>query len=105
MDCSYVIAFSRQNDWTSKRHYKALDITANQCIIPSVGIFKEFDCKVMFYRQPGIKEKLPGAIYAADMAQRVLKVMPFMNFHRPLSDIVHFYRLLALFRIVNSAIS
>ena len=46
MDCNYVIAFSRQNDWTSKCHYKALDVTINQRIIPSVGIFKEFDCKV-----------------------------------------------------------
>ena len=46
MDRSYVIAFSRQNDWTSKCHYKALDVTVNQRIIPSVGIFKEFDCKV-----------------------------------------------------------
>ena len=46
MDCSYVIAFSRQNDWTSKRHYKALYVTVNQRIIPSVGIFKEFDRKV-----------------------------------------------------------
>ena len=25
MDCSYVAAFFRQNNWTSKRHYKALD--------------------------------------------------------------------------------
>ena len=47
MDCSYVIAFSRQNDWTSKRHYKALDVTVNQRIILLVGIFKEFDCKVI----------------------------------------------------------
>ena len=47
MDCSYFIAFSRQNDWTSKRHYKALDVTANQRIIPSVGILKEFNCKVI----------------------------------------------------------
>ena len=47
MDCSYVIAFSRQNDWTLKRRYKALDVTANQCIIHSVGMFKEFDCKVI----------------------------------------------------------
>ena len=39
-------SFSRQNDWTSKCHYKALDVTVNQRIIPSVGIFKEFDCKV-----------------------------------------------------------
>ena len=46
MDYSYVIAFSRQNDWRSKRHYKALDVTVNQRIIPSVGIFKEIDCKV-----------------------------------------------------------
>ena len=46
MDCSYVLAFSRQNDWTSKCHYKALDVTVNQRKIPSVGIFKEFDCKV-----------------------------------------------------------
>ena len=30
------------------------------------------------------------------MAQRVLKVTPFVNFYRSLSDIVHFYRLLAL---------
>ena len=30
----YVIAFSRQNDWTSKCHYKALDVTVNQRIIP-----------------------------------------------------------------------
>ena len=43
--------------------------------------------------QPGLKEKLPVAIYVAYMAQRVLKVTPFVNFHRPLSDIVHFYRL------------
>ena len=49
MDCSYVIAFSRQNDWTSKRHYKALDVTINQCIIPSVSIFKQFDCKVILF--------------------------------------------------------
>ena len=47
MDCSYVIAFSRQNDWTSKRHYKALDVDANQCLILSRGMFKEFDCKVI----------------------------------------------------------
>ena len=47
MDCSYVIAFSRQNDWTTKRNYKALAIAVNQCIIPKVGIFKEFDCKVI----------------------------------------------------------
>ena len=47
MDCSYVIAFSRQNDWTSKYHYKTLDVTVNQRIIPSEGIFKEFDCKVI----------------------------------------------------------
>ena len=47
MDCSYVISFSRQNDWTSKRHYKALDVTVNQRLISSVGIFKEFDCKVI----------------------------------------------------------
>ena len=40
------IAFSRQNDWTSKRHYKALDVIVNQQIIPSVAIFKQFDCKV-----------------------------------------------------------
>ena len=46
MDCSYVIAFSHQNDWTSKCHYKALDVTVNQRIIPSVGIFKEFGGKV-----------------------------------------------------------
>ena len=47
MDCSYVIAFSRQNDWTSKRHYKALEVTVNQRIILSVGIFKEFECIVI----------------------------------------------------------
>ena len=40
-------SFFRQNDWTSKHHYKALDVTVNQRIIPSVGIFKEFDCKVI----------------------------------------------------------
>ena len=28
MDCNYVIAFSRQNDWTSKCHYQALGVTA-----------------------------------------------------------------------------
>ena len=49
MDCSYVIAFSCQNDWTSKRLYKALDVTVNQRIIPSVGIVKEFDCKVILF--------------------------------------------------------
>ena len=43
---SYVIAFFRQNDWTSKCHYKALDVTVNQRVIPPVGIFKDFDCKV-----------------------------------------------------------
>ena len=42
MDCSYVIAFSCQNDWTSKRHYNALDVTVNQRIILSVGIFNPF---------------------------------------------------------------
>ena len=47
MDCSYVIAFSCQNDWTSKRHYKALDVTVNQRIILSVSIFKEFDRQVI----------------------------------------------------------
>ena len=46
MDCSYVIAFSCQNDSMSKCHYKALDVTVNQRIIPSVGIFKELGCKV-----------------------------------------------------------
>ena len=30
---------------------------------------------------------------------------PFVNSHRPLPDIVHFYRVLALVHIVNSAIS
>ena len=46
MDCSYVIAFFRQKDWTSKRHYKALDVTVNQCLVPSGDIFKEFDFEV-----------------------------------------------------------
>ena len=46
MDCSNVIAFFRQNDWMSNCLYKALNVTVNQRIIPSVGIFKEFDCKV-----------------------------------------------------------
>ena len=45
-DCSYDIAFPRQNDWTSKRHYKALDVTVSLCSISSVSIFKEIDCKV-----------------------------------------------------------
>ena len=49
MDCGYVIAFSCRIDWTSKRHYKALDVTVNYCLIPSVGIFKQFDCKVMAF--------------------------------------------------------
>ena len=43
MICSYVIAFSHQNYWTSKHHDKALDVIANQCLILAVGIFKEFD--------------------------------------------------------------
>ena len=43
--CRYVIAFSRQNDWISKRHCKAFNITVNKCLIPSVGIFR-VDCKV-----------------------------------------------------------
>ena len=46
MDCSYVRAFFRQNDWTSKYYYKAMNVTVNQCLIPSVDIFQEFDCKV-----------------------------------------------------------
>ena len=46
MDYSYVIAFYRQNAWTSKRHHNALDVTVNRSIIRSVIIFKEFDCKV-----------------------------------------------------------
>ena len=33
-DCSYVIAFSRQNRRTSKCHYKALDVTVDQRLIP-----------------------------------------------------------------------
>ena len=45
MDCSYVVAFSNQNDWTSKRHYKVLDVTVNQCLSPNVHIFEQFDCK------------------------------------------------------------
>ena len=45
MDCSDIIAFSHQNDWMSKHRYKALDVTVNQCLIPSVGIL-QFDCKV-----------------------------------------------------------
>ena len=40
-------SFFCQNDWTSKRDYKTLDVTINHCIIPSVGLFKEFDCKVL----------------------------------------------------------
>ena len=40
-DCSYITAFSRHNDWTWKRHYKALDITVNQSLIPAVDIFKK----------------------------------------------------------------
>ena len=46
MDCSYAVVFSHQNDWTSKRYYKALDFTVNQCLTPSLGIFEECDCKV-----------------------------------------------------------
>ena len=46
MDWSYVIVFPRQNDWTSKCHYKASNLTVNQCLILSVGVFKEFECKV-----------------------------------------------------------
>ena len=34
----------RHSFFPPKRHYKALDVTVNQRIIPSVGIFKEFDC-------------------------------------------------------------
>ena len=34
----------RHNFFPPKRDYKALDVTVNQRIIPSVGIFKEFDC-------------------------------------------------------------
>ena len=36
-------SFPRKNDWTSKCHYKASNLTANQCLIPSVGVFKEFE--------------------------------------------------------------
>ena len=46
MDWSYVIVFPRQNDWTSKCHYKASNLTVNQCLILSVCVFKEFECKV-----------------------------------------------------------
>ena len=49
MDCSDVIAFSRQNNWTSKRHYKALDVTVNQSLIPSMSMFKQFDFKVIAF--------------------------------------------------------
>ena len=45
MDCSYVVAFSNQNDWTPKRHYKVLNVTVNQCLSAKVHIFEEFDCK------------------------------------------------------------
>ena len=39
-------SFSRQNHWTSKYHYKALDVIVNQRLNSSVSVFKEFDCKV-----------------------------------------------------------
>ena len=39
-------SFPRQNDWTSKCHYKASNLTVNQCLILSVCVFKEFECKV-----------------------------------------------------------
>ena len=39
-------SFPHQNDMTSKSHYKASNLAVNQCLIPSVRIFKEFECKV-----------------------------------------------------------
>ena len=36
--------FPRQNDWTSKCHYKASNLAVNQCLIPLVGVFKKFEC-------------------------------------------------------------
>ena len=59
----YVIVFPRQNDWTSKCHYKASNPTVNQCLIPSVGVFKEFECKVKtFVDSLWLNRKLPGSI-------------------------------------------
>ena len=69
MDWSYVIVFPRQNDWTSKCHYKASNLTVNQCLILSVCVFKEFECKVKTFVKLWIVyclvEKLPGSIYSS----------------------------------------
>ena len=102
MDCSYVIAFFRQNDWTSKRHYKAFDVTVNQCLISSVGIFKELDGKVKTFVDSLAELKVTRINFSSLYNSAGLETYAFCEISSSIvPDIVHFARFLALVHIVN----
>ena len=106
MDCSYVITFSRPNHWTSKCHCKALDVVINQRLIPSVSVFKEFDCKVktFLYCLALVQSYQEQFKQLKQLSASVgLESYAFYEISSSIVPaIAHFVRFLALVRAVNS---
>ena len=105
MNCCCVIAFSRQNNWASKRRYKASDVTVNQCLIPLVGIFKQFNLKVKIFVDNLAELKVTRINFSSLYNSACQESYAFCEISLSIVfNIVHIRRFLALVYAVNLAI-